>query len=111
MAQAVKSPALLPVRIRWGSRDRRAYVFSSYGGTGHKFCRFHKRGSLSSLPVEPTKLMPYTSVIAQEDVDTIGDCGLTTFRQGTVGKREIAKRLRATGDISCRSIVSVLWKL
>jgi len=22
-----------------------------YGGTGHKFCRFHKRGLLPSLPV------------------------------------------------------------
>ena len=33
-----------------------------YRGTGHKFCRFHKRGLPPSPPVEPTKLMPCTSV-------------------------------------------------
>ena len=38
------------------------FIFSIYGGTGHKFCtcRFHKRGLLPSPPVEPTKLMPCT---------------------------------------------------
>ena len=33
-----------------------------YGGTGHKFCRFHKEGLLPSPPEQPTKLMPCTSV-------------------------------------------------
>ena len=43
-----------------------------YGGTGHKFCRLHRgRGWQTSL-VEPTKLMPCTSVEA--DVGSGGTC-------------------------------------
>ena len=34
----------------------------AYGGTGPKFCRFHKRGPPSPPPVEPTKLKACTSV-------------------------------------------------
>jgi len=33
-----------------------------YGGTGPKFCRFHKRGLLGLRPVEHTKLRSHTSV-------------------------------------------------
>ena len=33
------------------------------GGTGPKFCRFHKRGPPSPLPVESTKLRACTSEI------------------------------------------------
>ena len=39
-----------------------ATVHVTYGGTGHKFCRFHQRGLLPSPSVLPTKLMPCTSV-------------------------------------------------
>ena len=46
--------------------DRSEYEETVCGGTGPKFCRFHKRGLLSSPPVEPTKLMPSTSVVVSE---------------------------------------------
>jgi len=34
-----------------GSGILARFYYVQYGGTGHKFCRFHKRGLLPSLPV------------------------------------------------------------
>ena len=51
---------------------RKFYLLGLYGGTGHRFCRFHKRDLLSSS-VEPTKLMPCTFGEMCSGVRVFGD--------------------------------------